>query len=610
MGKKPARTARMLSAAVIVGVVIGTNIVSEPMQIASAFGVNIHEGITAEGLSERPVTFGFLRQAVFDDIVDQHEQIDSGMSGARDERHFDTCEFDGGVKYINDRYADASANLAARRLWDATDAFGLLLHPAQDLYAHSNWVELGFPTGAVVSRLDLIDLSRATASPGLNWRVPRTGGSVRGDILLGNDDLNIPAGWSIDRDGAGHHVPTMHNADGTRLGRLLMTGEGRLDDECDVFFPNATIAFDGFEHDDLNKDDESRPGYGKAYSLAMLQTAYEWCRLMAKAGATGTDGLLAALWVRSNGRPHPPGTPCEAAAPGRTEVTVVIDSVRVLDSGDDSNNQPGEVQLAVALYNHPSRFTRSVHGTNRNGHINVRNGQFIPASRLPEPLTLCANYDEQVTLAVHGWDNDDSSGDLFANDFDDKGDEEDEVLFGFQRRVGPHLPQGPQTATSTDLVVRYHFVPGGDQCDSGAPANDDFDGATTLSPASTGEVGGTNADASAEVGEPRHAGSAPDTSVWYRWRAPAPSGQTRKTAVFTTDGSTFNTTLVVYRGASLSSLSVVAANDNFNGADTSRVSFDPVPGATYHIAVNGVRGAAGSIRLRWGTGPPDDPTAP
>ena len=147
---------------------------------------------------------------------------------------------------------------------------------------------------------------------------------------------------------------------------------------------------------------------------------------------------------------------------------MVIDSVHVLDSGDDSDNQPGEVQLAVALYNHPSRFTRSVHATNRDGHIKVRNGEFIPASRLPAPLTLCANYDEQVTLALHGWDNDDPSGDPFANDFDDK-DDDDEVLVGFQRRVGPVLPTGQQLASSADLQVRYHFVPGGHECDAGAP---------------------------------------------------------------------------------------------------------------------------------------------
>jgi hypothetical protein len=605
MGQR--RTRRMWLAVAAIGALMTIgSVVPGPARIAAAFGVNIHEGITAEGLSERPVTFGFLRQAVFDDIVDQHEQIDSGISGGRDERHFDDCEFDGGVEYINDRYAEIMDRLAAGRLWDATDAFGLALHPAQDLYAHSNWVELGFPVGAIASPSDLVDISRATPLPGLSWRVPAGGAVVRNDILLGNDDWTIPLGWTIDRAGGGKHVPVLFDAGGTRVGRLLMTGEGFNDSECDVRYAQSTlIAMNGFEHDDLNKDDEGQTGYSKARALAVMQTAYEWCRLMAKAGAAGTDGLLAALWVRSNGRPHPPGTPCEAAPPGRTEVTVVIDSVRVLDSGDDSDNQPGEVQLALALYN-PSRFTRSVHAMNRGGHINIRNGEFVPTNRLPAPLTLCANYDEQVTVALHGWDNDDAAGDLFANDFDDK-DDDDEVLIGFQRRLGPVLPTGQLLASSPDLLVRYHFVQGGRECDEGAPDNDNFNQAILLPRTNKGEVDGSNLAASGEVSEPRHAGSAPDTSVWYRWTAPL-SG----TAILTTAGSSFNTTLAVYQGESVSTLTAVAANDNIGGTRASRVAFRTVAGSTYRIAVDGVDGATGSIHLRWAVSllPPDDTTFP
>jgi hypothetical protein len=596
-----------LAAAAMAIAMTAASVVPGPMRIAAAFSVNGHEDITADGLSERPGTEGFLRPAVQDDIADQHEQIDSGFSGGRDERHFDDCEFDGGVKYINDRYAETLAHLAAGRVWDATDAFGFALHPAQDIYSHSNWVELGFPTGSEATRADLINIARATRLPGLDWRVPPAGGVVRDDILLGSDDWNIPAGWTIERNGGGPFVPTLHNLGGTRVGRLLTSGEGRFDDECDVYVAGTqNRAFDGFEHSDLNKDDDSRTGYSQARKLAVLQTGYEWCRLMAKAGADGTDGLLAALWVRSNGRPHPEKTPCEEAPPGRTEVTVVIDSVRVLDDGDDSDNQPGEVQLAVALYNDPSRFTRSAHTMSRGGSIKVRNGEFIPTSRLPPPLTLCANYDERVTLALHGWDNDDPEGDPFANDFDDK-DDDDEVLLGFQRRIGPVLPAGQQLASSPFLQVRYHFVRGGHECDMGAPANDDFDDATALPPTLRGEVNGSNAGASGEAGEPRHAGSAPDTSVWYRWTAPL-SG----TAVLSTAGSSFNTTLAIYGGSSVSSLTPVASNDNAAGTTTSRLAFRSIAGRTYHIAVNGVDAATGAIQLRWVVSvlPPNHPNFP
>jgi hypothetical protein len=143
------------------------------------------------------------------------------------------------------------------------------------------------------------------------------------------------------------------------------------------------------------------------------------------------------------------------------------------------------------------------------------------------------------------------------------------------------------------LVVRYHFAQGGRECDAGAPANDNFADATLLSQAS-GEVQGSNATASGEVGEPRHAGSAPDTSVWYRWKAPFTG-----TAALSTTDSSFNTTLAVYRGESLSSLTAVAANDNMTGSRASRVVFRTVGGSTYRIAVDGVDGASGSIRLKW-----------
>jgi hypothetical protein len=447
-----------------------------PLASSQAFSVNNHEGITFDGLSERPLTFSFLRPAVFDDIADQHEQIDSGLSGARDERHFDDCEFDGAVEYINDRYDDAIADLSFGGLfgglWNSTDEFGLALHPAQDLYAHSNWVEMGFPlldnpaTPEIeVSRTDLINISRSTPFPGHDWRVPTNGGVVRGDILLGNDDWTIPQGWSIDGDGGGLHVPTLINPSGSEVGRILMTGEGTLDDECDVHYEGGFVrAFNGFEHSVLNKDDDSRPGYEEARALAVLQTSYEWCRLLAKAGEAGIDGLLAALWVRSGGLPHPPGTPCAAAPPGGRQVTVSIDRIRVLDSGDNEDNQPGEVQIAVALYDHPSLFTRSVHSLNLDGSVELNDGELMPSSRLPSPLTLCADTEDRITLAVHGWDNDDPSGDLYANDFDDKGDN-DEVLVGFQRRFGTSLPDGVQVSTAADLRVTYHFGRGGDACD-------------------------------------------------------------------------------------------------------------------------------------------------
>lgn len=455
-------------------------VVATPAPPAGAFDINIHEGITYEGLSEPGINFTFLRRAVFDDIADQHAQIDAGLSGARDERHFDDCEFDGATKFIRDRFSDARGALAANHPWDATDAFGNGLHTAMDFYSHSNWVELGYPknddpdTSAVeVSLTDLTDLSGAQASITRRWGVPADGGVVRGDILLANDSYDIPADWSIKPNGGGNHVPTLIDPDGKTQGRLLMSGEGKGDDECDIYYEGTSVrAYDGLEHETLAKDSPghtatSRRLHARARALATLQTSYEWCRLVREAALGSRDGLLLATWVRAGGNPHPAGTPCARAARGPNPVTVTITSVQVLDSGDDDADDPGEIQLAIALYDDPAHFHQSIHATNKGGRMALDDGAFVPTSKLPGPLTVCVPDGKGATFALHAWDNDDPSGDLYANDYDDKGDD-DELLVGFQRRFGAVLPSGIQVARSADLEVRYRVShktePGGVFC--------------------------------------------------------------------------------------------------------------------------------------------------
>jgi V8-like Glu-specific endopeptidase len=124
------------------------------------------------------------------------------------------------------------------------------------------------------------------------------------------------------------------------------------------------------------------------------------------------------------------------------------------------------------------------------------------------------------------------------------------------------------------------------------PANDNFAGAAGID-GLAGSATGTNAGATRETNEPVHGSRAGGGSVWWRWTAPA-SG----TVSFTTEGSTFDTRLAIYTGAGLTSLAVVAANDDFGGP-TSRVEFAAAFGTTYHVAVDGNAGASGNIRLTW-----------
>ncbi|HXI50624.1 MAG TPA: S8 family serine peptidase, partial [Candidatus Saccharimonadales bacterium] len=122
------------------------------------------------------------------------------------------------------------------------------------------------------------------------------------------------------------------------------------------------------------------------------------------------------------------------------------------------------------------------------------------------------------------------------------------------------------------------------------PANDQFASRIALSglPVSTT---GNNVEASKEAGEPNHAGIPGGKSVWWSWTAPSSTA-----AVISTLGSSFDTVLAVYTGSSLSTLSLVAGNDDWDGL-SSRVTFAAVAGTTYQIAVDGYGGSSGDIQL-------------
>jgi Lysyl oxidase len=125
---------------------------------------------------------------------------------------------------------------------------------------------------------------------------------------------------------------------------------------------------------------------------------------------------------------------------------------------------------------------------------------------------------------------------------------------------------------------------------------DDFFATASALPGSSGTHADDNTYATKEPGEPNHAGNAGGKSLWYTWTAP-----TNTPVTFDTTGSSFDTLLSVYTGTVVSNLTLVASNDDINGAAErqSLVSFTPVTGTTYHIAVDGFGGASGIVNLNW-----------
>ena len=128
----------------------------------------------------------------------------------------------------------------------------------------------------------------------------------------------------------------------------------------------------------------------------------------------------------------------------------------------------------------------------------------------------------------------------------------------------------------------------------GIRSNDNFADSQTLTGTNV-TVTGNNLTATSQAGEPNPAGISGGKSVWWSWIASS-SG----TVTLSTAGSAFDTTLGVYTGSSLTSLQLVAENDdeNYNnGVYTSSVSFNAVAGTTYRIQVDGYQGDSGNITL-------------
>jgi len=124
------------------------------------------------------------------------------------------------------------------------------------------------------------------------------------------------------------------------------------------------------------------------------------------------------------------------------------------------------------------------------------------------------------------------------------------------------------------------------------PPNDDFASATVWAPGSANPASGTNRAATKQAGEPLHAGNAGGASVWWRFTATEDALVSVSTA-----GSSFDTVLGVYTGASVAALTPVASNDDSNGSIQSSVQIDASAGTTYLVAVDGYGGTTGSIEL-------------
>ncbi|MGE4073703.1 MAG: hypothetical protein AB7E72_21225 [Lysobacterales bacterium] len=128
-----------------------------------------------------------------------------------------------------------------------------------------------------------------------------------------------------------------------------------------------------------------------------------------------------------------------------------------------------------------------------------------------------------------------------------------------------------------------------------AQVNDPFNNPTDISPAGGMVTGSTNL-ASAQLGEVGISSFAYGRSVWFRLTTPSDLRFNAKT-----EGSSFDTTLALYRGANLSEVRLIAGNDDASGSVLWSEIDVNIQSGTYWLAVDGFGGVGGNYTLAWQT---------
>jgi hypothetical protein len=356
---------------------------------------------------------------------------------------------------------------------DASGVFGYLLHPTQDFYSHSNWVEIFESIGVHEAPLMEPTVDLWGTQPWNPLPVPAEHLAALGvdGVVLAEEALLFDPPFS------GTVLNPLVQVD-SELYSAVVSDINVAEDEC--------VSGTSAGHSILNKDSPKMHDFYhpdpewhfRAARAAVRQTAHEWCRLLHLArehsgfGAVSTAmGFLVSpdAPVRGNGSPHPPGTPCAATPPGGVEIAVDVDQIKVLNDAD-SGADPGELNFVLALYTQD--LTRSArHAV---GPLTVSTGDLVGDAVSPGPVTLCLT-EEQANAAiatVQSWDDDGGT----AGDLNDG----DQALRGPNASLALGSP-GVQTVASADLEVTFDITD--------TPSDVDADGLTRCDE----EMRGTNA---------------------------------------------------------------------------------------------------------------------
>ncbi|MFH7029218.1 MAG: HET-C-related protein [Heteroscytonema crispum UTEX LB 1556] len=210
---------------------------------ALAFKVPIHGEITTEVFADFQVVAGgetlqFTNYAI-DQIVKANKDTDDLPKQFNSEYHFDGEDFSGGSKRVKDlkERVISKVTAASAEATSARNDLGTALHTVQDFYAHSNWVELGH------------------SSPNINTKIGR-------EIFSGADkntptcptDPGTLGDAGLSQLTSGYFIIDLES-------RICGVPQGKCRHGAPIICPNG-----------LNKDDDSRPGFLTARTLAVNAT--------------------------------------------------------------------------------------------------------------------------------------------------------------------------------------------------------------------------------------------------------------------------------------------------------------------------------------------------
>lgn len=184
---------------------------------------------------------------------------------------------------------------------------------------------------------------------------------------------------------------------------------------------------------------------------------------------------------------------------------------------------------------------------------------------------------------------------MVASDDEDGGGGTSSLVFNAIAGTTYFIAVDGYLGDSGDVVLNLATVP------LIAP-NDNFENATVLTGANAQSVA-SNVTANRQSSEPKHLNQVSGRSIWWSWTAPF-TGR----LLLDTNGSHFDTTLAVYTGSSLATLTLVGSNDNGGYLTNSALSLAVTAGVTYQIVVEGSKNTAGVavLNLRLVVPPPND----